>query len=197
MTTMRKTSVVNLVEIHQRVGVATRRLVAGIPAGRWSASSNCDMPVRALVNHIVTGHWWAAELAAGKTIGEVGARLDGDVLGPDPLAEYDRAHAQATAIFSRPGVLEQTCRLSYGDVLVAEYCSHRILDTFIHGWDIARATDQDDTLDGDLVDIAYAMFEPHAAELQATGAFGTPVPVPANADTQTKLLAMLGRDNRR
>ena len=83
------------------------------------------------------------------------------------------------------------------DVSLAEYCGHRILDTFIHGWDIARATGQDDTLDPDLVDIAYAMFEPHSAELQASGAFGTPVPVPANADTQTKLLAMLGRDNRR
>ena len=197
MTTIPETSTVNLVKIHQRVGLATHRLVAGIASEQWSAPTNCNMTVRALVNHIVTGHWWAAELAAGKTISDVGDRLEGDLLGTDPLAEYDRALAHADAVFSRPGVLERTCCLSYGEVPVAEYCSHRILDTFIHGWDIARATDQDGTLDPDLVDIVYAMFEPHAAELQASGAFGTPVRVPASADTQTRLLAMLGRDNRR
>ena len=99
MTTIRETRAVNLVEIHQRAGLATRRLVAGIATAQWSAPTNCDMPARALVNHIVTGHWWAAELAAGKTIGQVGDRLDGDVLGPEPLAEYDRALGQANAIF--------------------------------------------------------------------------------------------------
>ena len=197
MTTIREPNAVNLVEVHERVGLATRRLVAGIASEQWSAPTNCDMTVRGLVNHIVTGHWWAAELAAGRTISDIGDRLDADVLGSDPLAEYDRALARANVVFSRPGVLERTCRLSYGEVSLAEYCGHRILDTFIHGWDIARATDQDDTLDPDLVDITYAMFEPHAAELQASGAFGTPVPVPAHADTQTKLLAMLGRDSRR
>jgi uncharacterized protein (TIGR03086 family) len=155
------------------------------------------MDARALVNHLVTGHYWAAELARGKTIAEVGSRLDGDVLGADPLAKYDAALEAADAAFSRPGALAQVCQLSYGDVPAAVYCSHRILDTFIHGWDIARATGQDDTLDPDLVALAYAMFKPHAAELQATGAFGRPVAVPDSADTQTKLLAMLGRDNRR
>jgi uncharacterized protein (TIGR03086 family) len=154
------------------------------------------MDVRALVNHLVTGHYWAAELSRGKTIADVGDALDGDVLGADPLVAYDAALAQAQAGFSRPGALEATCELSYGDVQVAVYCSHRILDTFIHGWDLARATRQDDTLDPELVRIAYAMFEPHAADLQATGAFGTPVPVAEDTDLQTRLLAMLGRDNR-
>ncbi|MDQ6674960.1 MAG: hypothetical protein M3069_30200 [Chloroflexota bacterium] len=79
----------------------------------------------------------------------------------------------------------------------AVYCSHRILDTFIHGWDIARATGQDDTLDPELVEIAFTMFKPHAAELAASGAFGTPLVVADECDTQTRLLAMLGRDNRR
>ena len=77
------------------------------------------------------------------------------------------------------------------------YCSHRILDTFIHGWDIAQATGQDSTQDPELVDIVYAMFKPQAAMLQASGAFAPPVDVPADSDTQTLMLAMLGRDNPR
>jgi uncharacterized protein (TIGR03086 family) len=88
------------------------------------------------------------------------------------------------------------CHVSYGDVPADVYCTHRVLDTFIHGWDIARATGQDSTLDPELVDIVYAMFKPQAAMLQGSGAFAPPVDVSADSDTQTLLLAMLGRDNR-
>lgn len=171
--------------------------MAGIRADQWLAPTNCEMTVRALVNHIVTGHYWAAELARGQTIAEVGDRFDRDVLGDDPLAEYDRALAAAHTAFGEPHALEAACTLSYGTVPVAVYCGHRVLDTFIHGWDLARATAQDDRLDPELVEIVYAMFEPHAAELAASGAFGTPVAIETGADTQTRLLAMLGRDNRR
>ena len=48
-----------------------------------------DWTVRELVNHVVSGNYWAFELAGGRTIEEVGDRLDGDVLGTDPLRAYD------------------------------------------------------------------------------------------------------------
>jgi uncharacterized protein (TIGR03086 family) len=185
-----------MVEIHRRAGLATRVFVAGVAADQWSAPTNCDMDVRALVNHLVSGNLWTVELVAGKTIAEVGQHLDGDVLGDNPVAAYDRSLSTAQSAFDAPGALQGICHVSYGDVPADVYCSHRILDTFIHGWDIARATGQDRTLDPELVDIVYAMFKPHAAELQASGAFAAPVDVPADSGTQTLLLAMLGRDNR-
>jgi uncharacterized protein (TIGR03086 family) len=154
------------------------------------------MDVRTLVNHLVGGNFWTAELLAGKTIAEVGQRLDGDMLGDDPLAAYDTGLSAAQSAFGAPGALERICHVSYGDVPAAVYCSHRVLDMFIHGWDIARATGQDLTLDPELVDTVYAMFKPQAAMLQASGAFAPPVDVPADSDTQTLLLALLGRDNR-
>jgi uncharacterized protein (TIGR03086 family) len=193
---MATATTIDIVDIHRRAGQATHAIIAGIAPDKWTAPTNCDMDVRALVNHVVTGHSWAAELLQGKTIAEVGTSLDGDVLGDNPLAAYDKALGQADAAFSRPGGLEQVCHLSYGDVPGAVYCTHRILDTFIHGWDIARGSGQDATLDQQLVEIAYVMFKPHAAEFTASGAFGTPVAVPDDADIQTKLLALLGRDNR-
>ncbi len=196
MTTAHQTTV-DLLGVHERAGQATRKFVMAITPGMWTRPTNCDMDVRALLNHLVTGHYWAAELLDGHTIADVGSSLDGDVLGADSLAEYDRAFAQAQAAFSRPGGLERICALSYANVPGAIYCSHRILDTFIHGWDLARATGQDDTLDPELAEIAYTMFKPHATEFAASGAFGTPVVVPDESDTQTRLLAMLGRDNRR
>jgi uncharacterized protein (TIGR03086 family) len=187
---------IDLRDLHRRAGEATRAMIAGIGVDQWSAPTNCDMDVRALVNHLVGGHLWAVELTAGKTIAEVGSRLDSDLLGDDPLAAYDAALAAAVVAFETPDALERICHVFYGDLPGAVFCSHRILDTFIHGWDIARATGQDTTLHSELVKIVYAMFKPHAAELQAGGAFGTPVDVPPDSDTQTLLLAMLGRDNR-
>ncbi len=187
---------IDLVKFHHHAGLATRVFVAGVAADQWSAATNCDMDVRALVNHLVSGNLWAVELIAGKTIAEVGPRLDVDLLADKPLAAYDSALSAAQSAVSGPGALERICHVSYGDVPAHVYCGHRILDTFIHGWDIARATGQDSTLDPELVDIVYAMFKPHATMLQASGAFAPPVDVPAESDTQTLLLAMLGRDNR-
>jgi uncharacterized protein (TIGR03086 family) len=187
---------VDLLDYHQRAGEATRVILTRIRSDQWLAPTNCDMDVRTLVNHLVTGHYWAAALVQGETIADVGDRFDRDMLGTDPVAAYDRALAAAQAAFSRPGALGRTCILSYGEVSVALYCSHRVLDTFIHGWDLARATEQDDTLDPSLVEGTYAMFAPHAAEFEASPAFGPPLRVPADSDMQTRLLAMLGRDNR-
>ena len=59
--------------------------------------------MRELVNHIVTGNYWAFELAGGKTIEDVGTALDGDVLGTDPLRAYDDSSLVAAAVFREPG----------------------------------------------------------------------------------------------
>jgi len=75
--------------LHAQALDATGRVVAGIPAGRWHASTSCaGWDVRALVKHIVSGNLWAAEPAAGQTIAGVSDRLDGDVPGPDPVGSY-------------------------------------------------------------------------------------------------------------
>ncbi|MDQ1697402.1 MAG: hypothetical protein QOJ03_2755, partial [Frankiaceae bacterium] len=50
-----------------------------------------------------------------------------------------------------------------------------------------------DTLDRDLVDWVYAEAAPNAEMLAASGLFDPPVDVPADADAQTKTLALFGR----
>jgi uncharacterized protein (TIGR03086 family) len=63
----------------------------------------------------------------------------------------------------------------------------------IHGWDLAKATGQDTTLDPELVDACWTVIRPQMELLEASGMFGTKVPVADDADAQTKLLAALGR----
>jgi uncharacterized protein (TIGR03086 family) len=182
----------DLAVAHRRALAETERIVTGIGAEQWALISNCDAwDVRALLNHVVTGNWWAVELSGGKTIAEVGDRLDGDVLGDDPLAAY-RASADATAsAFEAPGVMDTPCAVSYGPVPGSVYAGHRFIDVLIHGWDLAHSTGQDETLDPELVEECWAVFEPQAAMLQGSGAFGHAHDV--SGSRQAQLLAALGR----
>jgi uncharacterized protein (TIGR03086 family) len=66
-------------------------------------------------------------------------------------------------------------------------------DVLIHTWDLARATGQDDVLDADCVKRMYAGMEPMEDAIRNSGHFGARVPVSADADEQTKLLAFVGR----
>ncbi len=185
---------VDLPEVHARALESARRSVAAIGDDQWVLDSDCEgWTVRELVNHIVTGNYWAAELGSGLTIEAVGDRLDGDILGNDPLRAYDDSAIVAAAVFRAPGAMEAPCAVSYGPVPGAVYCGHRFLDLLIHGWDVATSTGHDTTLDPELVEACFEVLEPQLDMLAASGMFGTTIEVPEDADRQTQLLAVLGR----
>jgi uncharacterized protein (TIGR03086 family) len=184
----------DIAKLHRRALESTGRVVARItpeqmdlptPDGEWD--------VRALLNHVVAGNLWAAELGAGRTIEDVGDKLDGDRVGRDPAGAYNASAAVAAEVFERPGALDAPCAVSYGPVPGHVYAGHRFLDVLVHGWDLASATGQDARLEPELVDDCLEVVEPQLEMLQASGAFGPPVPVPAGADAQARLLGMLGR----
>ena len=142
---------------------------------------------------MVSGNLWAAELGSGRTIEEVGDRLDGDVLGDDALAAYDASARAAATTFEAPGALDAPCAVSYGPVPGSVYAGHRFIDVLIHGWDLATATGQDATLDPELVDAAHRLLQDEADMVRASGMFGADLAVPTGAGAQTRLLAFIGR----
>ena len=185
----------DLPELHDRALQATGRLVAAIKDDQWGRPTPCDdWDVRYLTNHVVSGNWWVEELASGKTIEEVGDRLDGDVLGADPSRAYDDSARAAAAAFRAPGAMERPMAVSYGPVSGEVYAGHRLIDVLIHGWDLAKATGQSTALDPELVAACWQVVEPQKDLLAGSGAFGSTVTVPDGADLQTRLLAVLGRD---
>jgi uncharacterized protein (TIGR03086 family) len=185
---------VNLPPIHERALDATGTIVDRITPDQLDLTTPCDgWSVRELLNHVVGGNYWAAELAAGKTIAEVGDRLDGDTLGTDASAAYRKSARLAATAFNAPGAMDAPCAVSYGPVPGSVYCGHRILDVAIHGWDLAKATGQDPTIDPELVDAVTAIVAPQMDLLSGSGMFGTTVTIDPNADAHTRLLALLGR----
>ncbi|MEY2423117.1 MAG: hypothetical protein QOI95_3184 [Acidimicrobiaceae bacterium] len=179
-----------LPEVHRDALAATGVIVAGIKADQLDAPTPCeDYDVRGLLQHVISGNYWVAPLVEGKTIAEVGDALD----RPFSVEDYDTSAEQANAAFSAPGAMQKPVAVSYGPVPAEVYAGHRFIDVLVHGWDLAKATGQDTTLDPGLVDACFEVIAPQIDLLKGSGMFGTEVDVPADADPQTKLLATLGR----
>ena len=67
-------------------------------------------------------------------------------------------------------------------------------DVFLHSWDLARATGQDDRLDAAHCADLFAGMEPLEEMLLASGQYGPRVVVPEDASAQDRLIGFIGRD---
>jgi uncharacterized protein (TIGR03086 family) len=183
-----------VLDLHTRALAEFGRRVHAVGTDQWGCPTPCkDWEVRSLVNHLVAEQLWVPPLLAGKRIGDLGDGFAaGDVLGSDPVAAWDAAAAAARAAFAEAGALERTVHLSYADRPAEEYAREMIFDLVVHSWDLARGISVDDTVDPDLVEAVYGQIEPDT-DLTASGLFEQPVPVPADADEQTRLIAFTGR----
>ena len=181
-------------QLYARAMASTQRIIDGVPSDRWDAPTPCtEWNARQVANHIIGENLWAGELFAGKTIDQVGNRLDGDLTGDDPAAAYRRSVEVARKAVEAPGAMETTCHLSFGDFSGADYASQLFVDTLIHGWDIAKGTGQDTRLDPELVSACLPIAEELTRQFRTAGVFGEDLPVAADADPQTRLLALVGR----
>lgn len=181
-------------ELYVRAMESTRAFVDGVRPDQWHGPTPCsEWDVKQVANHIIGENLWAAELFQGKTIGEVGGRLDGDLSGDDPARAYAASVEAATPVVSAPGAMETSCHLSFGDYSGSDYAAQLFMDLLIHGWDIASGTGQDARLDPDLVQACLPIAEQLTTQFRSAGVFGDNLSVSAEADPQTKLLALVGR----
>ncbi len=187
----------DLVELHGRCGQRFAALVAGVGPGQWQDGTPCSQwDVRTLVHHLLYEQRWVPPLFEGLTIEQVGGRFEGDLLGGDAVAWpglLASAIGQAHVVVARPGALDRTVHLSFGDTSGREYVMQLTADLAIHGWDLARATGQDDTLDPDAVALMLPWAEANGDLLAASGMFGTRIDTAPGAPVDVRLLGLLGR----
>src|SRR5205807_5787926 len=131
-----------------------------------------EWTVRDLVNHLTVEQLWVPRMVLeGATLDDVGQAYDGDHLGDDPFAAWDRASAAARAAFATPGALNRTVHLSFGDTRASAYCAQMTTDAIVHSWDLARAIGVDDKIPDGLAAAALREVRPYAAGLDKTGLF--------------------------
>ena len=181
-------------ELYVKAMANTKRYMDGVRADQWHAPTpNTEWDVKQVANHIIGENLWAGELLRGKTIAEVGDKFDGDVGGLDPAASYRASVSAATDAVTASGAMEAVCHLSFGDFSGADYSAQLFLDLLIHGWDVAKGTEQDTRLPSDLVEACLPIVREITAMARSFGVYGDDLPVSPDADQQTRLLALVGR----
>ena len=173
---------------HRRVaGVFTERVrgtrdwEAPAPVPGWTA--------RDVVDHLCT--WFPAFLATGGVV-----LRPGPAVAADPVAAWETQVAAVQELLDDPAAAGRPFRHPQtGEHRLAEAVdSFYTADVFMHTWDLARATGQDETLDRGFCAELVAGMEPIEDLLRSSGHYGPRVPVPADADVQTRLLGFIGRD---
>lgn len=163
-----------------------------MPADAWDHASPCEgWTVRDVVAHMTSEHLWAPRLLAGETIEAVGDDYDGDVLGDDPVAAWDRAASGSREAWAGADDAT-TVHLSSGDTPAGEYAEQVLLDLTVHAWDLGVGAGLD--VDAGVVTQAVLHVLGHVRSSGVVGRspFGPEVATSSD-DPQEQLVALLGR----
>jgi uncharacterized protein (TIGR03086 family) len=174
---------------HARADIFARK-VAAVRPDQWSNRSPCgDWDARDVVRHIVVMH--------GVMLRPLDRRLSpAPTVDEDPLAAFTAARADVAAVLADPALAGVEFQPPYGGrMTVAEHIDRVVsADMVLHGWDLARATGQDETIDPRELEQAFADARKIPDELRVPGIFGPEVKVSEDAPLQDRLLGLLGRD---
>lgn len=169
-------------------------LVRGVPdADTWNRSA----PVAGWTARDVVGHlvgWFPGFLSGGSGI----VLPAGPSVDDDPVQAWTVMSDGVQAVLDDPAAASAVLSNPYiGQIPVPQAVDRFFTtDVFLHSWDLARATGQDETLDPQRCADLLAGMEPMDEMLRASGQYGPKVPVPDDADAQTRLVAFIGRDPR-
>jgi uncharacterized protein (TIGR03086 family) len=152
------------------------------PVPGWTA--------RDVVRHLI--EWFPPFLAEGSGIQlPAGPSVDEDPVGAwqhhaDAVQAVLDDGTTASVTFAHPYVPARPLREAIDSIYTS--------DVFMHAWDLARATGQDDRLDPAECERLLAGMEEMDEVLRQSGQYGPKVAVAADADPTSRLMAFIGRD---
>ena len=178
-------------EHHRRVAGEFTVTVDGTPPAAWDHTAPPEGWVaRDVVRHLV--EWFPAFLLGSTEL----ALPAGPSVDDDPAGAWHTQTDAIQALLDDPALAEREYdfphlgQMSLGQVVDMIYTA----DVFLHRWDLARATGQDETLDAATCAQMLEGMLPMDEALRQSGHYGPRVDVPDDADAQTKLLAFIGRN---
>lgn len=177
-------------EEHRRTAEVFTERVRGVAAGDWDRPAPCaGWVARDVVGHLV--EWFPGFLRAG-------AGIDlpkGPSVAEDPVAAWTVHTDGVQALLDDPATADKVLRdPNIGDMPLHQAVAvYYTTDVFLHTWDLARATGQDERLDAERCAALLEGMLPMDAVLRSSGHYGPKAEVPEDADPQTRLLAFIGR----
>jgi uncharacterized protein (TIGR03086 family) len=173
-----------------RVAATFSATIAAVPADGWERPAPCEGWVaRDVVRHLV--EWVPALLQTGAGV-DVGPLPSVD---DDPAAAWAALDSALQSLLADPAVGEREFVHPQAGThsLEGAIAMFVLGDVLVHTWDLATATGQSVVLDRDEVHRMRVGIEPITDMLSQSGHYGVPTPVPADADEQTRLIALTGR----
>lgn len=170
-------------------GVFTER-VRGVSPTAWESPAPCEGWVaRDVVRHLV--EWFPAFLESG-----AGVELPrGPSVDEDPVAAWTVHSDGVQALLDDPATADKVLVNRHLGEVPLDQAVDRFYtaDVFMHTWDLARATGQEERLDPAKCAQLLEGMLPLDEVLRQSGQYGPRVEVPDDADVQTRLLAFIGR----
>jgi uncharacterized protein (TIGR03086 family) len=172
----------DMLALYERASEWTTSKVAGATS-KLDARTPCDAwDVRTLLNHMLDTQNYFLGSARGEEASPP-APSPPELLGDDPLADFERGRSEMLSTYGAPGVIEKT-----GPSLGIAFS-----DQLLHGWDLATATNQDSTMPEGLPEAAFEMIHGRFTDDQRKGVFKPEIVVPVDSSAEDKLLAYTGR----
>ncbi|MBG6213212.1 MAG: hypothetical protein LH475_01905 [Cryobacterium sp.] len=169
--------------------VTSAQLDLPAPA-EWSRTANPTL--RDILAAHAEDEAWLPAVLAGRTIEEVGDTYTGDLLGDDPIGNYDRINETTTQVVRGDLDPRRVVHLSYGDYPLAEALQHTALYRAFQAWSIAHHIGLDYSLPDPLVENLWEQIAPDIEMWRSFGVFPAEVAVPANANREVQLLGKAG-----
>jgi uncharacterized protein (TIGR03086 family) len=181
---------------YRRRADAFDRLVAAVRPDQWANQSPCDeWDARGVVGHIIDMH--------GVMLRPLSRTLSpAPSIETDPLGAFRAARADVEGLLDDPAVAASECDSPTGRMRVEEMIDRVVSDDLVfHGWDLARATEQDDAIDPVDLERMWPGTEEIPEEMRIPEFFGPGVfvlgplvEVPDDAPLQDRFLGRMGRD---
>ncbi len=173
---------------------STRAVLEGVTPDQLDSPTPCQSwTVAQLVDHIVGAQYFFATAASGEPL----SADDRTFAGGDFLGEFDKGSQACLAAFGAPGAMERIMKLPFGDMPGSAFVGLATTDTFVHGWDLARATGQkvdfDQELSGALLAGSRQAIKEAFRGEDGKAPFGPAKEAPAGASNADQLAAFLGR----
>ncbi len=179
----------------QQAIASTRGVLANVSADQMQNATPCNSwDVAGVINHVVGAqHFFVAGMSGQPPAGGETNWAEGDF-----LAAFDEAAAATIACFEEDGALEKMVVMPFGEMPGAAVLGLAVTDTFTHGWDIAKATDQSTDLSPELaagiLTQARQMIQPgFRAEEDGAGPFLAEQQCVDGSCNADQLAAFLGR----
>ena len=180
----------NPADEHRRIAGAFTATVDSTAPAAWDNPAPPEgWAARDVVRHLV--EWFPGFLQ-----GATGITLPaGPSVDDDPVGAWRIQTDAVQALLDDPVSAEREYDLPHLGTMPLGQAIDMIYtgDVFLHRWDLARATGQDETLDPDKCAEMLEGMLPMDEVLRQSGHYGPRVDVPDDADVQTKLLAFIGR----